>query len=231
MTGATAPDAEVEIRTTDGLTLRADVWSPSQEAKDKGALVLAHAMFAHKNEFSRADFASHFASRGYLVCAFDFRGHGDSESQPNVSYDDLITRDLPEVVRALRLRTDGPVVVVGHSLGGHAAAAASGLGLLDADALVLFGANMWLRKFEPSLLRWQAKIATASATLAVTRASGRMPARRLRIGSDDASEALINAVFRPVTHGAWASDDLRVDYAEALSRVTVPAIAIVSDGD
>lgn len=225
---AAAPDAEVEIRTTDGACLRAAVWSPP--AKSKGALVLSHAMFAHKSEFTRAGFAAHFARRGFEVCAFDFRGHGDSDAGC-ASYDDLVRRDLPEVVRAVRLRTDGPVVVVGHSLGGHVAAASSGLGLLDADALVLVGANMWLRRFEPSFARWQAKVATAHATLAVTRAAGVMPARRLRIGSDDASTGLISAVFRPVTHGAWQSDDGRVDYAEALARVTVPVFAAVSDGD
>jgi alpha-beta hydrolase superfamily lysophospholipase len=235
----TAPDAEVEIRTTDGVALRAHTWTPAAFAKSRGALVLSHAMFAHKSEFARAGFAAHFAHRGFDVCAFDFRDHGDSvgggpdapPARSPASYDDLVRSDLPEVVRAVRLRTDGPLIVVGHSLGGHVAAAASGLGLLDADGLVLVGANMWLRRFEPSVARWRAKVAVAHATLAITRAAGRMPARRLRIGSDDAGARLIAAVFRPVTHGAWRSDDGRVDYAEALARVTVPVLAVVSDGD
>ncbi len=228
-----APDAEVEIRTADGACLRAHAWTPEHRAKSRGALVLAHAMFAHKSEFARAGFAAYFAQRGFDVCSFDFRGHGDSavQGEPDASYDDLVNGDLPEVVRAVRLRTEGPVIVVGHSLGGHVAAAASGLGLLDADALVLVGGNMWLRRFEPSIARWQAKVLTAHATLSITRMAGHMPARRLRIGSDDAGAPLISAVFRPVTSGAWCSDDSRVDYAEALTRVKVPVLAVVSDGD
>ncbi len=227
------PDAEVEIRTTDGACLRAHAWMPEHRAKSRGALVLSHAMFANKSEFARAGFAAHFAQQGFDVCSFDFRGHGESAmpSADDVSYDDLVKSDLPEVVRAVRLRTAGPVIVVGHSLGGHAAAAASGLGLLDADALVLVGGNMWLRRFEPSVARWQAKVLTAHATLSVTRMAGRMPAKRLRIGSDDAGARLISAVFRPVTSGAWCSDDGRVDYTEALMRVRIPVLSVVSDGD
>ena len=229
------PDAEVEIRTADGACLRAHAWTPQVTAakKSRGALVLSHAMFTHKGEFARAGFAAHFAQRGFDVCSFDFRGHGESaaEDARDPSYDDLVRTDLPEVVRAMRLRTDGPVIVVGHSLGGHVAAAASGLGLLDADALVLVGANVWLRRFEPSAARWQAKVLTAHASLSVTRIAGHMPAKRLGLGNEDAGARLIAAVFHPVTRGTWSSDDGAVDYAAALARVTVPVLAIVSDGD
>ncbi len=225
------PDAEVEIRTADGVSLRAHAWTPALGAKSRGALVLSHAMFADKSEFSRAGFAAHFAQRGFDVCAFDFRGHGQSDGGRDASYDDLVRHDLPEVVRAVRLRTSGPVIVVGHSLGGHAAAASSGLGLLDADALVLVGANMWLRRFEPRAARWHAKVMAAHVALKITRAFGHMPAKRLRIGNNDTTARLVSAVFRPVTAGAWRSDDGRVDYADALARVTAPLLAIVSDGD
>jgi alpha-beta hydrolase superfamily lysophospholipase len=225
--------AEVELRAADGVSLRALAWMPDDEAASRGALVLAHAMFARKSEFVRAGFAEHFVARGFGVCAFDFRGHGDSEAGPGLraSYDDLVRNDLPEVVRAVRLRTRGPVIVVGHSLGGHVAAAASGLGLLDADALVLVGANVWLRRFEPSLVRWNAKVATARALLALSERAGRVPARRLRLGSDDASLPLIRSVFRPTTKGVWGSDDGAEDYAALLPRVKVPVLAVVSDGD
>jgi alpha-beta hydrolase superfamily lysophospholipase len=224
------PD-EVEIRTNDGVSLRALVWLPEDEHASRGMLILSHAMFARKSEFMRAGFAEHFASRGFGVCAFDFRGHGDSEGGGEASYDDFVQKDLPEITRALRLRTRGPLVVVGHSLGGHVASASLGLGLMDADALVLVAGNLWLRCFEPSTLRWGAKVATAHATLATAQRAGRLPARKLRIGTDDASLPLIRAVFRPVTQGTWRSDDGRHDYLAAHARVRVPVLAVVSDGD
>jgi predicted alpha/beta hydrolase len=228
---------DVDIKTSDGVTLRARFIEPSNAKKSPGVVVLSHAMFARKSEFFRAGFADAFAAAGFGVCAFDFRGHGDSgtpqgsTSSGETSYDDMVARDLPEVVACARERTRGRVVVVGHSLGGHAAVASAALGLLDADAIIGIGANVWLRRFEPSLTRWTEKQLAGRSALAVVDRVKKFPARALRMGSDDASATMIRSIFRPVHTGAWTSDDGRIDYGEKLASAKLPLFALTSDGD
>jgi hypothetical protein len=47
--------------------------------------------------------------------------------------------------------------------------------------------------------------------LALAGRAGRIPARRLRIGSDDASARYVGDLFRGVTAGRWGSADGRDD--------------------
>ena len=53
-----------------------------------------------------------FASR-FRVCAMDRRGHGDSEPGPNYS----LQKESEDVIAAVNAQ-DGPVFVLGHSIGG-----------------------------------------------------------------------------------------------------------------
>src|SRR5579884_4279800 len=82
---------EIEIRTSDGWLLRADVYEPTDAV---GTVVLAHAWMARRSEFSRpagSGIARFFVDRAWRVVAFDFRGHGDSrrEDTRDYGYDDL----------------------------------------------------------------------------------------------------------------------------------------------
>src|ERR1700677_65241 len=74
------PTSEVvEVRTTDGWSLRADLDEPAGEPV--GVAVLAHAMMARRTEFDRpqgAGLRQRLVARGWRVISFDFRGHGDS---------------------------------------------------------------------------------------------------------------------------------------------------------
>lgn len=219
---------ELEIRTADGASLRAVVDEPAAELR--ATLVLAHAMFARKSTFKKLGPA--FAARGFRTVAFDFRGHGDSESSGAWGYDDLVRGDLPAVVECVRARSeDRPVVVVGHSLGGHVALAAQGSGRMNADAIVAVAASIWIRELEGSRARWAAKSALARAMLAISTRARRFPARRLRIGSDDASERYLRDLFRGVRTGRWTSADGRDDYLRSLSEVRVPVAAVLGTRD
>lgn len=228
----------IEVHTEDGHALRAYVREPS--TKCIGVAVLAHAMFARSSQFERPHgrgLARFLAEQGWRTVAFDFRGHGDSGTSASNggrwSYDDLVHRDLPCVVACARARQKRgeKVVVIGHSLGGHVAMAAQGLGLLEADAIVGIAANVWLPHYEPSFLRWRAKRATLRAMSAVTRSRGFFPARALRMGSDDESAPYVRALVRCVKEGRWTSDDGRDDYERALGDITVPVLGIASVGD
>jgi predicted alpha/beta hydrolase len=239
-----APAAEVlslDLRTSDGWSLRADVYAPPRTlGEPAGIVVLAHAMMARRSEFDRpkgAGLARFLAARGFRVVAFDFRGHGDSEPLParggSYAYDDLVARDLPTVCAfaRTRVRRGKPVFVLGHSLGGHVALAAQGSGAIAVEGIVCVGAAVWIRRLEPSARRWWCKRAVASSILRVTRRVGRFPARALRLGSDDEARSHIEDIARFVREPRWTSRDGLVDYWASLANVRVPVIQVVSDGD
>lgn len=229
---------EVEIRTADGASLRARVEDPDGGTPLVGTVVLSHAMFARKSEFGRRDrpgLSAAIRRAGYRTIAFDFRGHGDSELPASASdwrYDDLVRFDMPAVVEAARARgEERPVLVLGHSLGGHVALAAQGTQRLAADGIVAVATNVWVRELEPSRLRWTAKRAVARGALAMAERLGRLPARSLGFGSDDASGAYVADLFRPMSTGRWQSADGADDYLASLANVEVPVCAVVSAGD
>jgi predicted alpha/beta hydrolase len=227
----------IDLRTSDGWSLRADVHEPP--AEPVGTAVLAHAMMARRSSFDRPEgrgVAAHLIERGWRVVNFDFRGHGDSaprvQDGASFGYDDLVRLDLPAVHEFARSRSKrrAPVVLVGHSLGGHVGLAAQGTGRTAFDAIVGVGANVWLRELEPSARRWLAKRGVMAGLLAVSRRVGRFPARRLRLGSDDEPRAYFEDFDRYTRTGRWTGADGE-DYLAALSRVRAPVLQVVSEGD
>ena len=229
---------EIDVRTTDGWSLRADVHEPRQAAL--GVAVLAHALMARRTEFDRpegAGFARFLVDLGWRVVAFDFRTHGDSGPSPReggtYGYDDLVTRDVPAVCSFARSRARArlPLVVVGHSLGGHVALAAQGTGAIDVDAIVGLGVSPWLPVLEPSRARWMVKRAVMAAAVGLSRRVGHFPSRALGRGSDDEPLRSIEDFGRFARTGAWTSEDGRVDYLASLASIRIPVLGVVSDGD
>ena len=228
---------ELEIRTEDGVALRAIVDDPPEGVTLRGTCVMAHALFARKSEFGRrerAGLAQACAAGGWRTIAFDFRGHGESTLAKGVrewGYDDLVRLDLPAVVDCARARSEGkPVLVVGHSLGGHVALAAQGAGRMAADGLVVVAANVWLRELETSRVRWATKVGLARVMEESIARMGRLPARRLRMGSDDASGRFVRDLLRFMRE-AWKSEDGSDDYLASMAKVVVPVCAVSSEGD
>lgn len=227
-------ESELEVRTEDGVRLAGVVLEP--EVAPKGTAIMAHAMFARRATFVRGEsgLAAAFTARGYRVVAFDFRGHGGSKLPAGVSwgYDDLVRYDLPAVASCVRARAEGrPVVVVGHSLGGHVALAGLGTGVLDVDGVLAIAANVWMRRLERSHVRWGAKRVLTALMAGAVRATGRFPARRLRMGSDDEPAEYMTDLLRGAREGRWGSADGRHDYLAAMANVRAPLVAVLSAGD
>ncbi len=206
----------------------------------RGVVIAGHAMMCNRRSLDRPrgqGLASTLARAGLHVYSFDARGHGASGPAPAAGgswrYDDLIDHDLPAMARWVRRRhPDHRIGLIGHSLIGHA-------GLLwlgsdraaPIDALVIYAGNLWLPQFEPNRLRWLRKWATLCAWELMSRPLGYLPARRLRLGSDDTPLALVQD-FRH-----WARQDRCVrrrdgfDYLAGRARVKQPVLAFVGERD
>jgi predicted alpha/beta hydrolase len=225
----------VEIHTSDGHALRALVREAARGVRLRGVAVLAHAMFARKSEWEKG-LSRFLAARGWRTIAFDFRGHGESgvgaAKGGRWTYEDLVARDLPAVVEGARARARGRrVVVLGHSLGGHVAAAAQATHTIDVDAIGLLASSVWLHAVEPSAARMIAKRAIGRAVQEVCRRRGYFPARQMRLGSDDEAAEYMASLGRVVLRDLWGNEDGRLDYWEQMRHVSVPLFALASDGD
>ncbi len=236
---------ELELHTSDGSALRAVVDDPPSGQELRATLVLAHAMFATKSTFGRRTapgLAASLSARGFRTIAFDFRGHGDSTTpDPAFGYDDLVRHDLPAVVEFARARAEDhhPVIVVGHSLGGHVTLAALGTGRTEVDAVVAVGANVWAPDVEPSTLRWRTKSTIARLALSATEHANLLArlapaldvaARTFGVRPEDLGRRHVRDVLAVATKRRWASDDGE-DYLAALARVEVPVAAVLGDRD
>lgn len=125
----------------DGVTLQADIWR-SQAGPSRGAIVIAPALGVPRAFYAR--YAAYLASRGFDVLVFDYRGIAGSGAEldlAEVRLEHWGERDLQAALLAARADFgDGPLFLVGHSIGGQLAglAAASeslaGLVLVAASA-------------------------------------------------------------------------------------------------
>jgi len=223
----------------DGWALHLEVFSPPVGVEPLGAVLAIPAMMVDRRSLERPrgrGLASHLAARGFAVHTLDLRGHGLSaptaEQGGDWSYDDLVGRDIPAAIREVRRRHPAlPLTLLGHSLGGHGAAAALGaLGAGPVDALVTLGANVWTRALEPDPWIWARKRAVIAAMAGITRATGYLPTRRLGLGSDDEARRYVLDLARFV-RGEWTSADGRHDYLAGLARLTCPVLALTASGD
>jgi predicted alpha/beta hydrolase len=224
-----------EVRTDDGVTLAVEHFPPPGDAH--GACWLGHAFLANRRSLDRSGggLASAIAAAGLHAYAVDLRGHG--LSQPDGAplpwtYADLIRHDLPAVTRFVRERhPDLRVGAVGHSLTGHAALAWLGTtGERPLDAVVTIGANIWLRRLEPSRVRWAKKRAVLGFLRGISLVAGKVPAKAVGFGSEDAPATFMREFLRWSRTDSWSSPE-GVDYLASLARVRAPVLAVMGTGD
>ncbi|HJL16142.1 MAG TPA: alpha/beta hydrolase [Sandaracinaceae bacterium LLY-WYZ-13_1] len=225
----------VSIRTADGWLLRGE-HLPKPDAP--AVVVLGHAMMVDRRTLDRPrghGLASTLHGRGLEVAWLDARGHGESgpraEHGGRWTYDDVVRFDVPAHVRLGRRLAEGrPVVLLGHSLIGHAALIAAGLAPDEApDALVAYGPNLWTPALEPRPLLRAAKGALLGAWLATTRARGFFDARGVGAGTDAEALPYVAQFTR-----MWREDRLgspTCDYADALRGARLPVLAYSSRRD
>ena len=103
------------VITDDGLALHLRVW-PAANAS-RGVAVLVHGLGEHIDRYDHV--ARRLNAIGFAVVGYDHRGHGRSPGQRGgMPADESLCADLGRVLYAARESFPGPLVLIGHSLGG-----------------------------------------------------------------------------------------------------------------
>lgn len=106
------------IRTRDGRDLFRRDW-PSDGAR--GTIVIVHGLGEHIDRYGHV--AAALNERGWDVAGYDHRGHGRSSgARGRIAAGDDLLVDLALVIDTVRSEVEGPIVLLGHSLGGLVAA-------------------------------------------------------------------------------------------------------------
>jgi alpha-beta hydrolase superfamily lysophospholipase len=126
--------------THDGLALHLRQW-PVADAR--GTALIVHGLGEHIGRYDHV--AAHLNAWGWSAVGYDQRGHGRSEGpRGRLGTHDSLLHDLAGVIDAVRASHGGPLLLLGHSMGGLVAArfVAGSLGpaepwCREVDALVL----------------------------------------------------------------------------------------------
>ncbi len=116
--GELPPDRVSTVAATDGLALSVEEVDPADGGKPDLTAVLVHGFALGRGcwHFQRRDLAAMTRPRVAQVL-YDHRGHGRSERSSGAdSTIEQLAEDLDEVIRAVA--PDGPLVLIGHSMGG-----------------------------------------------------------------------------------------------------------------
>jgi alpha-beta hydrolase superfamily lysophospholipase len=121
------------LTTSDDLDLRVRIW-PRADAR--GSVLIVHGLGEHVGRYAHV--ASYLNDWGWNVVGYDQRGHGASAgARGALARPDDLLRDLTMVIDAARAEFPGPLVLLGHSMGGLVAARLVAERLRSVDALVL----------------------------------------------------------------------------------------------
>lgn len=111
------PALPERLSTRDGLQLQLRHW-PSDAGR---SVLIVHGLGEHIGRYAHV--AAQLNAWGWQVAGYDQRGHGRSEgARGALAADDDLLHDLAAVIDAVRAALPGPLVLLGHSMGGLVAA-------------------------------------------------------------------------------------------------------------
>ena len=192
-------------------------------------VILIHGSIENSRVFyskSGKGFAPWLSSQGFDVYAVDLPGKGKSEPQVSRSFQQtqtkFITEELPKIIEEISARNNSGVLHLGaHSWGGVLIASMLARKQIAVDSMVFFASKRRISVF--SLKRiiavdfiWSL-VGTISAYLV-----GYLPAKFLRIGSDNEPKDFFLQTNNWVYRKKWVDPEDGFDYKKALSNKPVP---------
>ena len=159
--------------TPDGLALhRFD--GPAPAGPRRGTVLLVHGLGEHVGRYAHV--AANLAGRGWAVVGFDQRGHGRSPGpRGGIPAAHSLLADLGAVVQAVRQANPGPLLLLGHSMGGLVAGRFVAEGLAPTPAAwwqPVDGLVMSSPALDPGMNRGQKLLLALAAPLAPAVALG-----------------------------------------------------------
>ncbi|MDZ7813261.1 MAG: alpha/beta hydrolase [Ideonella sp.] len=120
------------LTTPDGIALALRTWAPPHSPR--GQVLLVHGLGEHMGRYEAL--AQALVAQGWVVQAYDQRGHGSSGGgRGQMAAQDSLLADLGQVLQHVRSTASaGPLILLGHSLGGLVAARYVAEGLQAAPA-------------------------------------------------------------------------------------------------
>lgn len=168
----------VSIPCRDGYALSANIWLPPDEPR--GSVIVSSATGVLARYYAR--YAAFLSEQGYRVLTYDYRGIGGSRPASlrgaGFIWRDWGDLDFDAAVRWMRQRDPvGPLVAVGHSIGGFLPGFAAAA--VEVDRFLSVGAQYaYWRDYAPAQ-RWQMFARWHLFMPALTALCGYFPGRRL----------------------------------------------------
>ena len=104
------------LAASDGLLLHLHHW-PRPAGPLRGSVLIVHGLGEHGGRYGHV--AAHLAACGWAVIGYDQRGHGRSGGpRGGLPAADSLLADLGRMVNHARNAAAGPLVLLGHSMGG-----------------------------------------------------------------------------------------------------------------
>jgi len=105
------------LRNKDKLKLFAQYWAP--DSNQKAVVILVHGLGEHSSRYS--DLADDLVKSGYVLFAFDQRGHGKSSGRRGYAKcDKVLLKDIDFIINEAKKHfKKTPRILLGHSMGGN----------------------------------------------------------------------------------------------------------------
>ena len=207
------------ITTADGLALHLREWPAGADAPVRGTVLIVHGLGEHIGRYAQV--AARLNAAGWTVAGHDQRGHGASVgARGALAHADSLLRDLALVIDALRAAHSGPLVLLGHSLGGLVAARFVAGGVTPSA-----GEREWHRAVDAQVLSSPALNAGMSSAQRLLLAATAPLTPNLAVGNGLAAEWLSHD---PAVVQAYRDDPLVHDrITPRLAQFIVDAGAVV----
>lgn len=169
---------QLSLHCRDGYPLAAQLWLPPGQAR--GSVIVSSATGVLARFYAR--YAGFLRDRGYAVMTYDYRGIGGSRPaslrKATIRWRDWGDLDFDAAVRWMRQRDpDGPLVAVGHSIGGFLPGFAESA--TEVNRFLSVGAQYAYWRDYAAAQRWQMFAKWHLFMPAVTALCGYFPGRRL----------------------------------------------------